>query len=389
KIYYKVSEARIVKVTKESTARGQMRPIFSNKGPKKIIQAKQVFERVQVDLVDLSLEVCHHLECIFREHGTPSIIQTDQGTEFKGVFDELCSKRNIRHIRSRAYHPESQGKIERLNRSWKNKMVYDMLINGNENWVTNLSLYSETYNQSKHRGLGNFTPFFVYFGREAVVKGGSNAVMNEEEDENSAIRIYDSAVLENKTGKNIVSTIDQISKNTTSNKTCTSNSRYDELKKVNNENHLMKNFDDTSDDVRFEIPCFYPETSDKLQSLQYKEMRRKCVACDPAVPNNGGTVIEGNLRFIFVATCTLDYFLSFMRLAFLTYNSFRYVLESAAQRDNIVAQTLLKMEPSLHKLDWDMARFIWSKMIGVVDKALKQQHGSEKNTFGYLKVRVP
>ncbi|CAF3879240.1 unnamed protein product [Rotaria sp. Silwood1] len=151
----------------------------------------------------------------------------------------------------------------------------------------------------------------------------------------------------------------------------------------------MKNFDDTSDDVRFEIPCFYPETSDELQSLQYKEMRRKCVACDPAVPNNGGTVIEGNLRFIFVATCTLDYFLSFMRLAFLTYNSFRYVLESAAQRDNIVAQTLLKMEPSLHKLDWDMARFIWSKMIGVVDKALKQQHGSEKNTFGYLKVRVP
>ncbi|CAF3794989.1 unnamed protein product [Rotaria sp. Silwood1] len=406
KIYYKVSEARIVKVTKESTARGQMRPIFSNKGPKKIIQAKQVFERVQVDLVDLSLEVCHHLECIFREHGTPSIIQTDQGTEFKGVFDELCSKRNIRHIRSRAYHPESQGKIERLNRSWKNKMVYDMLINGNENWVTNLSLYSETYNQSKHRGLGNFTPFFVYFGREAVVKGGSNAVMNEEEDENTYIELdYEEPI----SGSVLINAIEMKEqakeeahekiqlyydkqKSIYQKQVCAISYNvggYDELKKVNNENHLMKNFDDTSDDVRFEIPCFYPETSDELQSLQYKEMRRKCVACDPAVPNNGGTVIEGNLRFIFVATCTLDYFLSFMRLAFLTYNSFRYVLESAAQRDNIVAQTLLKMEPSLHKLDWDMARFIWSKMIGVVDKALKQQHGSEKNTFGYLKVRVP
>ena len=57
------------------------------------------------------MEVCHHLECIFREHGTPTIIQTDQGTEFKGMFDELCSKRNIRRIRSRAYHPESQGKV--------------------------------------------------------------------------------------------------------------------------------------------------------------------------------------------------------------------------------------------------------------------------------------
>lgn len=57
------------------------------------------------------MEVCHHLECIFREHGTPTIIQTDQGTEFKGMFDELCSRRNIRHIRSRVYHPESQGKV--------------------------------------------------------------------------------------------------------------------------------------------------------------------------------------------------------------------------------------------------------------------------------------
>lgn len=43
-----------MKVTKESTARGQMRPVFSNKGPKKIIQAKQIFERLQIDLVDLS-----------------------------------------------------------------------------------------------------------------------------------------------------------------------------------------------------------------------------------------------------------------------------------------------------------------------------------------------
>jgi hypothetical protein len=31
-----------------------MHPVFSNKGPRKIIQAKQVFERLQIDLVDLS-----------------------------------------------------------------------------------------------------------------------------------------------------------------------------------------------------------------------------------------------------------------------------------------------------------------------------------------------
>ncbi|CAF3919382.1 unnamed protein product [Rotaria sp. Silwood1] len=53
-IYNKVSEARIAKVIKENDERGRMRPVFSNKGPSKLIQAKQVFERLQVDLVDLS-----------------------------------------------------------------------------------------------------------------------------------------------------------------------------------------------------------------------------------------------------------------------------------------------------------------------------------------------
>ncbi|CAF1337651.1 unnamed protein product [Rotaria sordida] len=187
-IYNKISEERIAKVVKASNSCGRMHPTFSNKGPKKIVHAKQVFERLQIDLVDLSrraafhnsvefryvlvivdvfsrymflrpltkkcsAEVCNHLELIFSEHGTPAIIQTDQGTEFQGLFDELCLKRNIRHIRSRAYHPQSQGKVERLNRSWKNKMFFDVLINGNSNWVASLSSYSQTYNTSKHRGL--------------------------------------------------------------------------------------------------------------------------------------------------------------------------------------------------------------------------------------------
>ncbi|CAF4808042.1 unnamed protein product, partial [Rotaria sp. Silwood1] len=334
KIYNKISEARIAKVTKANSAHGHMHPSFSNKGPRKVIQARQVFERLQVDLVDLSrrpvlkngtefryalvivdifsrylllrplkskssAEVSDHLELIFREHGTPSIIQTDQGTEFQGVFDDLCNKRNIRHIRSRAYHPESQGKIERLNRSWKNKMFFDVIINGNNDWVANLSSYSEIYNQSKHRGLGNLTPFFVYFGREAVL--ASN-----------------------------------------------------------------------------------PETSDELETRQQREISKKCVSCDPAVPSNGGAVTEGNLTFVFTSTCTLDYFLSFMRLAFLHNDCFRNFLQSVAQQQNIVAQTLLKMEPSLYALDWNMARLIWAKMIGIVDRALNEQHRSEA-TFSIFK----
>jgi hypothetical protein len=36
-----------------------LHPVFSNKGPKKIIQAQQIFERLQVDLVDLTRKPVH------------------------------------------------------------------------------------------------------------------------------------------------------------------------------------------------------------------------------------------------------------------------------------------------------------------------------------------
>jgi len=43
-----------------------MHPVFSNKGPKKIIEAKQVFERLQVDLVDLSRRPAFENDVEFR-----------------------------------------------------------------------------------------------------------------------------------------------------------------------------------------------------------------------------------------------------------------------------------------------------------------------------------
>jgi hypothetical protein len=128
-----------------------------------------------------------------------------------------------------------------------------------------------------------------------------------------------------------------------------------------------------------------PERADELLARQEKELCKECVFCDPAVPNNGGAITEGNLTFVFSATCTLDYFLLFMRLAFLNNDYFRNFLNSAARKQNVVAKTLLKMEPFLYTLDWNMARMIWAKMIGVIDSAIDKQHRSEA-IFSILKV---
>ncbi len=128
-----------------------------------------------------------------------------------------------------------------------------------------------------------------------------------------------------------------------------------------------------------------PETADELLARQEAELCKECISCDPAVPNNGGAVTEGNLTFVFSATCTLDYFLLFMGLAFLNNDYFRNFLKSASREQNMVAETLLKMEPFLYAVDWNMARFIWAKMIGIIDHEIDRQHRSEA-IFSILKV---
>lgn len=130
-----------------------------------------------------------------------------------------------------------------------------------------------------------------------------------------------------------------------------------------------------------------PDTLDELLARQEEELCKECVFCDPAVPKNGGAVTEGNLTFVFSATCTLDYFLLFMRLALLNNDYFRNFLKSAAGKQDVVGETLLKMEPFLYALDWNMARVIWTKMIGIIDRAINQQHRSEA-VFSILKVML-
>ena len=45
-----------------------------------------------------SAEVAENLRNIYNEHGPPEILQSDQGTEFKGVVKTLCEALNVRII---------------------------------------------------------------------------------------------------------------------------------------------------------------------------------------------------------------------------------------------------------------------------------------------------
>ena len=195
---------RIIQANLNSMKQNQkVRPLFQNKAPLRPIKASKVQERHQVDLVSMasmpvtidgetfkyimsvidifsrfvflrplqtkeSAEVAEHLLEIYNEHGPPEILQSDQGTEFKGVVKLVCESLNVRIIKSSAYSPQTQGKDERSHRTWKEKVKFDIVSGDELNWVQYLSECQKLYNESPHSSLGFITPFEVYFGRPPI-----------------------------------------------------------------------------------------------------------------------------------------------------------------------------------------------------------------------------
>ena len=78
--------------------------------------------------------------------------------------------------KSRAYCPQSQGKVERAHRTLRKKINYDLVKQGRKgvNWVRNLLEYSKCLNNDKREELGWRSAFEVYFERKSneLVKCG-------------------------------------------------------------------------------------------------------------------------------------------------------------------------------------------------------------------------
>jgi len=97
----------------------------------------------------------------------PRTIQTDNGSEFKGTFNAEIEKRGIKHIYGEPYHSTSQGVVERMNRTIRNKILKLKLLNHDNNiWASKMdeiefsinATYSDSTKTTPIKALSMDTP---------------------------------------------------------------------------------------------------------------------------------------------------------------------------------------------------------------------------------------
>jgi putative transposase len=127
------------------------------------------------------------LKDAFVKYGKPEEVLTDQGRQYfawrgKSELEKLLEKENIKHVVSRAHHPQTLGKCERFwetvgNEFWTRIRPFDL-----DEARERLKYYIDHYNyQRPHQGLDGQVPADRFFGVAADVR----AVLEKSVRENS------------------------------------------------------------------------------------------------------------------------------------------------------------------------------------------------------------
>ena len=102
---------------------------------------------------------------IFSKFGMPKILQTDRGSNFMGkYFQRALREMGVSHVTSTAYHPQSQGCLERWHGTLKGVLTKFCYLNAKD-WDEGVQVALYAIRTAKHEGLG-YSPFELMFGRK-------------------------------------------------------------------------------------------------------------------------------------------------------------------------------------------------------------------------------
>ena len=97
------------------------------------------------------------------------VLLSDNGSAFKSkILAKFCRDQKVRQIHGAVMHPQTQGKVERLNRRIKevvNLLVYEtpMALEAALNEAV------KAYNEAPHEALKNVSPVEMYEGRQEEI----------------------------------------------------------------------------------------------------------------------------------------------------------------------------------------------------------------------------
>src|SRR6266487_4452666 len=145
----------------EKTRRGNRYILVTTDYLTKWPEAKAMKDATATNVVKFIYEV------IICRHGCPKIILSDRGTHFRNkLVEELCEKFKIKHKLSAPYHPQTNGLVERFNRTLCESLAK---VSEKENqWDEHIEQVLFAYRTTKHATTKR-TPFFMTYGREAIL----------------------------------------------------------------------------------------------------------------------------------------------------------------------------------------------------------------------------
>ena len=115
-----------------------------------------------------AITVWKAMEAIFARFGYPEELITDNGTEF--TAEEIRQKyreRGIKHLRTSVLHPQTNGVVERFNRTIK-ETIRKMTNNVPRDWATHLNHALWAYRVSPQTTRGS-SPYEILFGQAPIV----------------------------------------------------------------------------------------------------------------------------------------------------------------------------------------------------------------------------
>lgn len=98
------------------------------------------------------------------ENNPPKLLSDNGSCYISNELADYLSEKEIKHVRGRPLHPQTQGKIERYHRSMKNVVKLDNYFSPGQ-LELKMEEFVKYYNyQRYHESLENLTPADVYYG---------------------------------------------------------------------------------------------------------------------------------------------------------------------------------------------------------------------------------